>query len=145
MTAETVPGTRYQADGRQLSAHLAGQGSPAVVFLPGAGRVGLDYLNIHGQIADLTTSVLYDRAGTGWSDEAELPRSAAAVATELHALLQAHLGEGDGEQMPGRAQPHLVDHAGLPGGHLGAEQHQRQGGEQGQQGPGVNPTGHDWD
>jgi pimeloyl-ACP methyl ester carboxylesterase len=89
MTAETVLGTRYHADGRQLSAHLAGQGSPAVVFLPGAGRVGLDYRNVHGQIADLTTSVLYDRAGTGWSDEAQLPRSAAAVATELHALLHA--------------------------------------------------------
>ena len=89
MTAETVFGTRYQAGGRQLSAHLAGQGSPAVVFLPGAGRVGLDYLNIHGQIAGLTTSVLYDRAGTGWSDDTELPRSAAAVATELHALLHA--------------------------------------------------------
>ena len=35
MTMHTVSGTRYQAGGRQLSAHLAGQGSPAVVFLPG--------------------------------------------------------------------------------------------------------------
>ena len=56
MTAETGPGTRYQAGGRQLSAHLAGQGSPAVVLLPGAGRVGLDYLNIHHQIAGFATA-----------------------------------------------------------------------------------------
>ncbi len=44
-----------------------------MVFLPGASAVGLDYLNIHDQAAKLTTSVLYDRGGTGWSDPAELP------------------------------------------------------------------------
>ncbi|MGH7712691.1 MAG: alpha/beta hydrolase [Gemmatimonadaceae bacterium] len=35
----------------------------------------------------LTTSVLYDRAGTGWSDSVELPRTAADVIAELRALL----------------------------------------------------------
>lgn len=89
MTTDTVTGTHYEVGGRQLSVHRAGQGGPAVVFLPGAGHVGLDYLNIHDQVAALTTSVLYDRAGTGWSDETELPRSATAVAGELRALLNA--------------------------------------------------------
>jgi len=60
-----------------------------VVILPGASAVGLDYLNIHGRISKFTTSVLYDRGGTGWSDPVDLPRSAAAVATELHDLLRA--------------------------------------------------------
>jgi hypothetical protein len=45
-----------------------GSGDPAVVFLPGAGLVVLDFLNIHERVAEITTSVLYDRAGTGWSD-----------------------------------------------------------------------------
>jgi pimeloyl-ACP methyl ester carboxylesterase len=69
--------------------HRAGVSGPSVVFLPGAGLVGLDFLNIHAEIAATTTSVLYDRAGTGWSDAIALPRTAAAVAEELRALLAA--------------------------------------------------------
>jgi pimeloyl-ACP methyl ester carboxylesterase len=60
-----------------------------VVFLPGAGLIGLDFLNIHERVSRLTTSVIYDRAGTGWSDPVRLPRSAAEVADELRALLAA--------------------------------------------------------
>jgi pimeloyl-ACP methyl ester carboxylesterase len=69
--------------------HRSGTGSPAVVFLPGAGQVGLDYLNTHERVAELTTSVLYDRAGTGWSELVELPRTAAEVTDELRDLLHA--------------------------------------------------------
>lgn len=69
--------------------HRSGTGGPAVVILPGASAVGLDYLNIHDRISEFTTSVLYDRGGTGWSDPVDLPRSAAEVATELHDLLRA--------------------------------------------------------
>jgi pimeloyl-ACP methyl ester carboxylesterase len=60
-----------------------------VVFAPGAGLTGLGYLNTHDQISGFTTSVLYDRAGTGWSDPVELTRTAAAVADELRGLLRA--------------------------------------------------------
>jgi pimeloyl-ACP methyl ester carboxylesterase len=60
-----------------------------VVFLPGAGLTGLDFLNIHEEIARHTTSVIYDRGGTGWSDPFPLPRSAASAAEELRALLGA--------------------------------------------------------
>lgn len=91
MTALTAPplGSRHELDGRRLWLHRSGDGGPAVVFLPGASAVGLDYLNLHERVAERTTSVLYDRAGTGWSDSATLPRTAAEVATELHALLRS--------------------------------------------------------
>ena len=82
-------GQFYEVGGRRLWLHRSGRGGPAVVFLPGASAVGLDYLNIGDQAAELTTSVLYDRGGTGWSDPAELPRTAAEVATELRDLLAA--------------------------------------------------------
>jgi pimeloyl-ACP methyl ester carboxylesterase len=59
------------------------------VFLPGASAVGLDYLNVHERVAEYTTSVLYDRGGTGASSRMALPRTAHAVATELHDLLKA--------------------------------------------------------
>jgi pimeloyl-ACP methyl ester carboxylesterase len=91
MTQHEVPvtGQRYEAGGRELMLWRAGPGGPAVVFLPGASAVGLDYLNIHDRISAFTTSVLYDRGGTGWSDPAPLPRTATEVATELHELLRA--------------------------------------------------------
>jgi pimeloyl-ACP methyl ester carboxylesterase len=95
-TQQTAPGagapglgTFLEAGGRRLWLHREGSGLPAVVFLPGASLAGLDYLNIHQQVAPLATSVLYDRGGTGWSDPAGLPRTAEAVASELRDLLQA--------------------------------------------------------
>lgn len=80
-------GRRYDVDGLHLALHRSGTGGPPVVVVPGAGLVGLDFLNIHQRVAELTTSVIYDRAGTGWSDPIGLPRTATAVAAELHELL----------------------------------------------------------
>ncbi|WP_426503832.1 alpha/beta fold hydrolase [Dactylosporangium sp. McL0621] len=80
---------RVEAGGRQIALYRAGAGGPPVVFIPGAGLVGLEYDNLVRAAAELTTAVTYDRAGTGWSDDADLPRSAAAVAAELREVLQA--------------------------------------------------------
>ncbi|MGP4081524.1 alpha/beta fold hydrolase [Pseudalkalibacillus sp. R45] len=80
-------GRFYNLEGRNLFLDRSGAGSPAVVFIPAAGMVGLDYLNIHNKISQRTTSVIYDRAGTGWSDQVKLPRSALEVTDELRSLL----------------------------------------------------------
>lgn len=82
-------GSFETVDGRRLFVHSEGTGGPAVVFLPGASAIGLDYIAIHEQVATFTTSVIYDRGGSGYSDPMPLPRSAAAVATELRDLLHA--------------------------------------------------------
>jgi pimeloyl-ACP methyl ester carboxylesterase len=87
--ADPPLGRRYDIRGRRIMLHRSGTGGPAVVILPGAGLVGLDFLNLHHRIAERTTSVLYDRAGTGWSDPVPLPRTAAAVTGELRDLLAA--------------------------------------------------------
>ncbi|MEV0717104.1 alpha/beta hydrolase [Asanoa sp. NPDC050611] len=80
-------GQRYAVGDRKLWLHReSGAGTPTVVFLPGAGLVGLDFLAAQRHSGDAVT---YDRAGTGWSDAAPLPRSAAEVAEELRALLSA--------------------------------------------------------
>ena len=92
LTTEGAPpplGRYYQVEGRRLLLHRSGSGSPAVVILPGGGTVGLDYLNIQQWAAKVTTSVVYDRAGTGWSDRVDLPRTSAAVTGELRELLRA--------------------------------------------------------
>ncbi len=83
------PGRYYEVAGRRLLLHRSGSGHPAVVFLPGGGAVGLDYLNVQERAAELTTSALYDRAGTGWSDQVELPRTSAQVTDELRQLLRS--------------------------------------------------------
>jgi pimeloyl-ACP methyl ester carboxylesterase len=91
MMTEIIPagGQRYQVGSNNLCLYRAGSGRPTVVFLPGAGMFGLGYHNLHQRTAAFATSVLYDRGGTGWSDEVPLPRSAAEVARELRDLLAA--------------------------------------------------------
>ena len=84
-------GRHYEVKGRRLLLHQSGSGSPAVVFLAGGGAVGLDYLNVQQGAAGLTTSVIYDRAGTGWSERVDLPRTSGEVIDELRALL--HVAE----------------------------------------------------
>jgi pimeloyl-ACP methyl ester carboxylesterase len=81
-------GRLYDVAGRQLMLYHSGTRGPAVVVLPGAGLTGLGYLNLHEQVSQFATSVLYDRAGTGWSDPVQLPRSATEVADELRLLLR---------------------------------------------------------
>ncbi|MFF3334660.1 alpha/beta fold hydrolase [Streptomyces sp. NPDC002888] len=68
--------------------HRTGEGGPAVVFLAGSGLMSLDYVNLHDRVAESTTSVLYDRGGTGWSEPTQLPRTAAEVTDELRDLLR---------------------------------------------------------
>ena len=64
-----------------VATYPRGSGGPSVLYLPGAGLVGLDFLTVTE--APGATHLLYDRGGTGWSDPVPLPRSAAEVATEL--------------------------------------------------------------
>jgi pimeloyl-ACP methyl ester carboxylesterase len=89
-TTEATPplGRYYEVEGIRLLLHRSGSGSPSVVFLPGGGTAGLDYWNVQARAAELTTSVVYDRAGTGWSDRVELPRTSAEVTDELRQLLR---------------------------------------------------------
>ncbi len=81
--------------GRWLMLHHAGSGTPAVVIEAGGGAFGLDYYNIFQLCAQHTTCVLYDRAGSGWSDPVDGLRSAALQA-ELHFLGQDRVQIGDG-------------------------------------------------
>jgi pimeloyl-ACP methyl ester carboxylesterase len=74
--------------GRRLMLHHAGTGTPAVVIEPGAGAFGLDYLNLLQRCAQHTTCVLYDRAGSGWSDPVLGSRSARDIVADLHGALR---------------------------------------------------------
>ena len=88
MRAQAPLGDLVAVHGRRLWTHRSGTGGPAVVVLPGAGGMGLDHLLVHERVARSTTSVLYDRAGTGFSEDADLPRPADEVTDELYDLLR---------------------------------------------------------
>lgn len=91
----TAPiGELASVNGRNLWFHKSGGDGPTVVFLPGASAIGLDYYGLQQEAAKFGTAVIYDRAGTGFSDDAELPRTAEAVAVELHELLTSQGIEG---------------------------------------------------
>lgn len=81
-------GKRYDVGGgRRLMLHHAGTGTPAVVIEAGAGAFGLDYFNMFELCVKRTTCVLYDRAGSGWSDPIPHVRSAREIVTDLHNAL----------------------------------------------------------
>jgi len=81
-------GQFFEIGGRRIWLHQSGSGGPAVIFLPGGGTVGLDYWNVQARAADFTTSVIYDRGGTGWSDHLDLPRTSTEVTDELRDVLR---------------------------------------------------------
>ncbi|WP_020633031.1 alpha/beta fold hydrolase [Amycolatopsis alba] len=87
MTNTPPVGGFQEIDGRRLFVHRSGDGGPAVVFLPGASAVGLDYFGVQQEVSRFTTAVVYDRGSTGYSAPLPLPRTATAVAAELRELL----------------------------------------------------------
>ncbi|WP_433292313.1 alpha/beta fold hydrolase [Pseudonocardia sp. CA-142604] len=82
-------GSRWDvSDGAMWLHKSEGEGVP-VVWLAGGGMFGLYYWNVHQLAAEFTTSVIYDRLGTGWSDAVDLPRSSTQVTDDLRELLNA--------------------------------------------------------
>lgn len=64
----------------------APEGDP-VLFLPGAGSFGLDFYRVYDLVKEHCTPILYDRAGTGWSQDVALPRTLDEVTDEITDLL----------------------------------------------------------
>ena len=82
-------GEAIDVGGRSLNLYCAGSGKPTVIFESGANNPGLAWLKVQPKIAGLTRACWYDRAGDGWSDPGPFPRTASAIAKDLHSLLTA--------------------------------------------------------
>jgi pimeloyl-ACP methyl ester carboxylesterase len=85
--AHPMPGRLVDVGGHRLHLSCTGSGTPTVVLEPGAGMVSSDLERIAPAVARDTRVCVYDRAGRGWSEPAETPQDARAVATDLHTLL----------------------------------------------------------
>jgi pimeloyl-ACP methyl ester carboxylesterase len=87
---------RFPAPGRLIDVGRArmhlddrGAGSPTVVLESGISATSISWALVQGEIAQFTRVCSYDRAGLGWSDAAEGPRTPSKLAAELHRLLVA--------------------------------------------------------
>lgn len=83
--------------GRSLAVHLAGRGSPTVVFESGGGNDGSVWASIAPEVRrrSRVRTMVYDRAGLGKSDPAPLPYSVDDDADALRRALDRAGVRGD--------------------------------------------------
>jgi len=74
---------------RRLHLTESGSGQPAVILESGISASCLNWTHVRKEVGRFTLACGYDRAGLGWSDQAESPRLASRLVDELHALLGA--------------------------------------------------------
>jgi pimeloyl-ACP methyl ester carboxylesterase len=87
-----MTGALYDVGGHRLYLDCTGTGSPTVVLENGLNEISPLWSAVTAQISRTTRVCTFDRAGQGWSDDAEGPQDGRAVAIDLHTLL-ARAGE----------------------------------------------------
>lgn len=83
------PGELVDIGGRRLHLVCAGRGAPGVMLIGGMGDSYSTWAPVQTELARRTRACAYDRAGIGWSDPADTPRTAGAAARDLAALFAA--------------------------------------------------------
>jgi len=83
------PGELVDIGGRRLHLVCSGSGEPGVLLVSGLGDPYSVWASLQTELARRTRVCAYDRAGIGWSDAADTPRTADAAARDLAALLAA--------------------------------------------------------
>lgn len=77
-----------EAGGHKLHMDIQGKGSPTVIFENGSGDFSFIWSQVQPEIAKLTKTVSYDRAGYGCSEQGPLPRTSRQICWELHTALK---------------------------------------------------------
>jgi pimeloyl-ACP methyl ester carboxylesterase len=83
------PGEMVPVDGLQMHLQLSGCGAPTVVLETGLGGMSSAWGWIQPETAKFCRVAAYDRAGLGWSETDNSPKSAHLAAHRLRALLHA--------------------------------------------------------
>lgn len=86
------PGRMITVGDSRMRIECHGSGGPTVVLETGLGGPGILWQAVQEQVGQFTRVCSYDRAGLGWSEPGPTPRTAVAIARELHSLL-AEAGE----------------------------------------------------
>jgi pimeloyl-ACP methyl ester carboxylesterase len=83
-----APGKTYEVSGHQLYLDCRGHGSPTVVLSNGLGEVAASWARIVDRVEPHTRVCAFDRAGQGWSTDADHPQDGIQAAHDLHTLLE---------------------------------------------------------
>ncbi len=75
--------------GRKINLFCMGHGATTVVFDSGLSDWSSIWALVQPGVAKSTRACSYDRAGMGYSDPSEIPRSPIAIVEDLHTLLHA--------------------------------------------------------
>ena len=89
-----APGVLVDVGGHRLHLWCSGTGAPTVVLESGLGGFSHDWSHLQPVVAAETRVCSYDRAGYGWSDGVDVPRSSTETAGALRDLLAAAGEEG---------------------------------------------------
>ena len=81
------PGDLVDIGGHQLHIWCQGTGRPTVIVDNGAADWSISWWGLQAQIAEQTRICTYDRAGLGWSEAGQLPRTSDVLVAELETLL----------------------------------------------------------
>lgn len=73
--------------GRRIHLWIEGEGEPAVVLIPACGESSIDFAALLPKLAGETRTVIFDRAGLGWSDPVWKPMAMLDAARDLHTAL----------------------------------------------------------
>lgn len=81
------PGRRIEINGTPLHVLVTGRGAPTVVFEAGIAASSASWRPVQEAIAQITTTVAYDRAGLAWSARAARGLTPSEMIDSLHVLL----------------------------------------------------------
>jgi pimeloyl-ACP methyl ester carboxylesterase len=87
-STDAMAGQAYDVGGRRLHLNCTGAGTPTVVLENGMGETSAHWAWIARAAAGTTRVCAYDRAGQGWSDDVATAQDGAAIAADLHTLLE---------------------------------------------------------
>lgn len=90
MSASRLPpriGKAVDVGGRTLNLYCSGEGNPTIVFEAGGNEPGYVWTSLQTKLANVTRACWYDRAGVGWSDPPQSPRTSVTVISDLHEVL----------------------------------------------------------
>ena len=83
------PGKLVDIGGRRLHINCVGEGFPTVLLESGIGDYSLSWVLVQPEVARFTRVCSYDRAGLGWSDPGDAPRTSHQIVQDLGSLLRA--------------------------------------------------------
>jgi pimeloyl-ACP methyl ester carboxylesterase len=84
--ARSLPPPGRLIDGMHVD--ILGAGAPPVIFEAGIAATSLSWALVQPQVAKLTQTVIYDRAGLGWSRSPRSPRLVWNLVDELREMLR---------------------------------------------------------